>query len=326
MSEILWSELMERCGLPELADISQDEMADYFMPAAVAGLADGDVAGIHLKPLDGRLADLYGQKTLNEGRVAKAIFKTAIENGMQPGPIYDFQGFAADYYSDPGSPFRPGSGIGSPIRIYPEALTVDDNPIALPRQPEAVVDYAACLTSRSYLRDQMDFVGRTRQTFVYAPLTRLHFTNRALMMNYDVQLGEGVTQAFVNNRLYIGREDGIGAATDDMIQAQEANNAPVDAVDIVLCNSAQHTTAKELRHGMRNAHRLLKEGGMLIIRSLARPAADEIGTDQIAGWAYDGGFQEGTFIQYSAVHRSLGTMILTGHYEDRDIKTLVLAK
>ncbi len=94
----------------------------------------------------------------------------------------------------------------------------------------------------------------------------------------------------MERNFYVGREDGVAAATDEIIRANRAVTGSTEFADIILCTGAQHAVAADLRHSIRNAHAILREGGMLIIRSLARPAEGELGTRTLSDWAFDASF------------------------------------
>ena len=316
---------MQQVGLEELANISQVDLATDFMPSAVAGLADGDIAVFH-EPYYDKQAELYGENHYGDGRVAKAIARTAIENGMAPGLIYDFQDFAVGYATASNSPVKITLPV-SAVRIYQDAVTIDGNPLIIARTPSVILDYGACLTGRSYITDQMRFAKVHHQRpFTYSPLTRLHFTNEALIKTYDANYGLGTANLMIENQLYIGREDGVANATNEIIRAQTAHGATAEIADIVLCTSSRHTAAADLKLGIRNARSLLKEGGLLIVRSLAYPAADELGTDVISGWAYEAGFEEKKALHYEAGLDKIGTLLLTGHFGEREIHSVVFTK
>jgi hypothetical protein len=151
-----FNELVQSVGLDELTDIDSQEIIDDFMPAAVTGLADGDIMVIN-PPYEGPKADFYGESHYSEGRVAQVIGKAAIENGFADTQLYGFQGFAADFFLEPRNLFADIKPSGA-VRIFPRGLTINNNPITLPHAPSLVVDYAACLTGRSYTADQVDFV------------------------------------------------------------------------------------------------------------------------------------------------------------------------
>lgn len=74
MSEsIVFSQLVRQIGLEELSEIGAQEIAQDFMPAAIAGLAEGDILVMHQQPYADRLARLYGEHFYNEGEVARSI-------------------------------------------------------------------------------------------------------------------------------------------------------------------------------------------------------------------------------------------------------------
>lgn len=318
------SEVVGQLGLEELENIRPEELAANFMPAAVIGLADGDLFVMH-EPYTGLEAELYGESHYSEGKVAQVMLRAALKNGMTPGPLYDFQGYAAAYFTIEGSPFSQEIPVNA-VRIFPGAMVIDNQPVPLERRPSLVIDYGACLNGRSYLGDQMNFVAQGKRPFGYSPLTRLHFTNRVLVSTYDAHYRAGLSEMFIDNQLYIGREDGIGAATDELIQGQREHGAPTEVADIVIANGSQHTTAEDLQRGVANAHTILKQGGMLVIRSLAQPGADEIGTKRIAEWAFEAGFSESSTKQFEAHLLNVGSLMMTGHFGERAIQTLVITK
>ncbi|MCA9324561.1 hypothetical protein KDA23_00625 [Candidatus Saccharibacteria bacterium] len=323
MSTVSFAELVETIGLEDLASINRDEIANDFMPASVTGLADGDFVLAHL-PYTGRKAELYGENHFANGLVAKAMADVAMVNGLRPGLVYDFQTFAAEYFVT--NSLFAAYQSDSTVKIFPEVVTIDDNGLALKRPPSHVIDYGACLTSRSYLNDQMNFITSDQRPFVFSPLTRTHFTNQVLLNTYKARYGQDVARAIIDQRFYIGREDGIAAATDEMVSAQRAQGALVEVADIILATGMQHTTPEDMRRGIENGYSLLKEGGMLVIRALARPAVDEIGTDDLAGWAYEAGFPEKNTLLYEADLSNIGSILLGGHFGEREIRTAVLTK
>lgn len=324
MSAVSIPELVKHIGLEELASMERSEMIADFLPAAITGFADGDMITMH-EPYSGRRAELYGENHYTSGLVTPTLAKAAIENGMLPGPIYDFQGFAAEYFTQPGSPFASHDGYSS-VRIYPEVVTVDGNIIGLKRPPVLIFDLGACLTGRSLITDQMQFLDRNQRPFIYSPLTRLHFTNQILINTYRARYGVETATSVLHNGLYIGREDGIAAATHEVIQAQTEHDAPVDIADVILALGAQHTTPADMKQGIENAFTLLAEDGLLVIRALARPAADELGTKEIESWAYESGFQENKATYFSASIDQIGSILQSGHYGDHEIATVVLSK
>jgi len=178
--------------------------------------------------------------------------------------------------------------------------------------------------SRSFVYDQVTFLMRGDRPFVYSPLARTRFTNRAIMHTYDNQVGSGSTQSFTENQLYIGREDGVKASTEEIIEMQTKHTGRCDIADVIVCAGAQHSTSEDIKAGIENASKILKAGGILIVRSVAKPSSNEIGTDQITDWAYESGFPENG-VQFSSTYQSLGHLILTG-IDRRLMKSVVLTR
>lgn len=315
-------ELFGQIGLEELAE-APDMVAADFLPASITGLSDGDLIGMHPR-YTGRKAAWFGETRYSEGSVAQSMFRAALANGINPGVIYDFQTYASAEFVD--SRYADQREESS-VTIHPEAIVVDDARLALPRQPMLVADYGACLTGRSYIANQARIMARKMLPFAYLPLTRLHFTNATLLNTYDKTFGPNGAQFFTENRIYMGREDGVASAIDDVISAQHAHNAPTEVVDIALATGAQHTTRNELRHGIEHTHALLREAGILVVRSLARPAEAEIGTEEIVSWALEAGFDERNAVRHEtrpglgALHGTAG-----GHVSKRAMLTVILGK
>lgn len=146
-----------------------------------------------------------------------------------------------------------------------------------------------------------------------------------LANTYDKSYPGGARAAIAKQR-YIGREDGVAAATDEIVRTHRDNGKTAEVADIILSTGTQHIERSDLKHGIGNAHTLLKEGGMLVLRAAAVPMAEEIGIDEIASWAFDAGFDEKNSIRYNAVLDTIGMLLTTGHAGGQHLKTVVLTK
>ncbi len=301
------------------------EFVTNFLPAAVSGLSDGDTLGAHEPYTDRQQVKLYGEYSYTDGKVARAIARAAIDNGTKPGRIYDFQGFTAGYFVAHDNQPKPQRAKNA-IRIYPEVVTIDNDLLALARPPSLVLDLGACLASRSYLGDQLAFVDKGNNPFTYSPIVRLPFTNKVLKSTYNAYYGRGTSNTFITGKLYIGKVGSVTTATNEIIKYRRSRNEAADVADVILCTGARHTTSEDIKMGITNAYELLKENGMLIVRSLARPASDELGTRQLTDWAFAAGFPEKLAIAYQPILRKLGTLPVAGHFGTREVSTVVLAK
>lgn len=315
---------VEQTGLRAMAGIDQKDSTPDIMSSVLTGLADGDVIIAHETYTDPEKIRRYGRTIFNDGEVAQNILTAAIQNGTRHGAIYDLQSMAADYFDAYDCPV-PDEPTESAIRIFPEAIIVDENPLLLKIPPAVVMDFAPGLMGRSIIEDQIDFCDRGTQPFGYMPFVRLPFTNKLLLHTYNDQIRPDGDEYVLKEAYYLGHEKGVAAGTDEVIGKLRDRGHPSDVADIIICNGGAHASEEDLRHGVYNAYKLLNEFGMFLIRSFANPSESELGTDKIAGWAYEAGFDERLSIVYSAVSH-IGALAMSGLGNLREMKSIILAK
>ena len=316
-------ELITKVGLAEIDNVDTLEGLRDFLPAAICGLADGDIVSLH-GPYTGEAAILYGETAYHDSLVAKAVGRAAIKNGIEPGVIYDFGKYAADFtvqMRKPSTKDKP-----SAIRILPHVVVVDDNPIVLRKPPEIVIEYGACITSRSHLTDQLQFPEQDAKPFVYVPVTTGNFMNQVLIGTYNSLHGDGTSEKMIGDRFYVGQEEGVAVATDEMIKAQATYGARLDIADLILCANTHHMTTHDVETGITNAATLLSEEGLLVIRGLARPADSVIGIEEMVAMADQAGFNIGRANRYKADLSVFGAPLLSGHFDNGVTETVVLTK
>lgn len=318
-------ELAPEIGLPELAEMDEREFVNDFIFAAVIGLSDGDIVATHPPYEDAERIRRYGETMFHEGVVAPALRDAAVSAANRPGALFSFQELVAEFASRPKNPFEE-SRTSLSIRLHPEALVIDDHPIMFSSLPCVVIDYTASLSSRSVIADQLDFVEKGQMPFAYVPITTMHFTDRMLMHEYDRVHGPGIANQMIAARRYISRNDGIASATKEMIAVQSAAGVTTEIADVIICNGGQHRTREDLVSGARSASRLLKETGLFVIRAFAKPAGDEIGTDEVMAHALESGFKEQPVLETRLKSFSPGYAQQYGHDEEREIKTVVLTR
>ena len=315
-------ELITKVGLDKIHNVDSVEGLCDFLPAAVCGLADGDFVSLH-SPYTGEAAILYDKTAYHDSLVAKAVGRAAVKNGIEPGVIYDFGKFAADFTVQMRTQTKDKP---SAIRILPHVVVVDDNPIVLRKPPKIVVEYGACITSRSHLTDQLKFPEQNAKPFVYVPVTTGNFMNQVLIGTYDSLHGDGTAEKMIADRLYVGQEEGVAVATEDMIKAQTTYGARLDIADLILCANTHHMTSHDVKTGITNAATLLSEEGLLVIRGLARPADSVIGIEEMIAMADQAGFNVGEANRYKADLKVFGTPLLSGHFDNGVTETVVLTK
>lgn len=324
MAGIQLGELSEKLSIPEIAEMRVDQLVCDFMPAAVTGLADGDVYAMH-SDYSGRRAELYGESSYNSGIVAKTIARVALEDGMKAGVLRDFQYFAAQYFVNPNSPFV-STQFHSPVSVLAEGVKIDGQFVKTDHPPNYVLELGACLSSKSIQADQIKFITKGLRPFTYVPVTRLHFTNQSLIFNYDNLLGARGSGLALETGLYVGREDGIDSATTEMIRVQRANSAPTEFADVIICTGAQHSTAEQIERGVRRSYALLREGGLMVVKALSKPSYDELGADTIAGWAYESGFEENKTTTFETGLFSPGILLQSGHFGESEMRNIIFKK
>ncbi len=325
MSNVRLAEVLKVAGLDELQGITQDALAQDFMPASVVGLSDGDIVGVHEQYADPFMVEMYGEHLYNEGKVAANMLAAALKNRREPGDMYGFQRFVASYLI--GSPLLPDSTAAT--RVYPYALVVDGNPVPLARSPEMITDYGACLSSRSIITDQINFARQGARPFSYMPISRLPFVNQTLGLVYDQLLGQGGKDTAIDKKIFVGLEDGVANGTNEMIEAQRAHSAPADIMDVVLCNSSDHMSPEDLKGGIENAHTILKDDGIFVLRLSDDHTGEGASTppEEALQWALDAGFAASKVFRYETESsHNLGRSLLTGRIVMHSMQTRILTK
>jgi hypothetical protein len=300
------------------------DVNDDVMLASVAGLSEGDLAMSH-PHYYGDAAELFGAIKYFDGTIARAVLYAAMENGAEQTPLYDFQNAVADYATNSDNQVPTGV-IDKSISVKPSGLDIDGYFIRSARVPKFVMDLGACVSGRSFQDDQMAFPDKRLHPFTYIAIGRNHFINRFLVNSYDQIHGRGSASLMAGQGWYAGLEVGVAAATDHLIAAKLATDKAVDYVDIAVLRGLHHVDTAEAVTGIENSLRLLRDGGQLVLRSMAFPLPNEIGTDEMVEWAVAAGFQKKNMVAFDGNSRSIGSQILSRHYGERETRTVVLEK
>lgn len=92
---------------------------------------------------------------------------------------------------------------------------------------------------------------------------------------------------------YIGREDGMGAASQDFIDTQTKHAGSAAIADLVIASGIHTAEHEEVSTALTNAHTLLKPGGALLIRAIRAhnmENEDNVAAETMTDIAYDAGF------------------------------------
>jgi len=207
-------------GLPDLAAMDDEEFRGDFTVASFIGLSDGDIYAAH-RPYEGEQAERYGESAYSQGSVAKAMLKAAIEQGVAPGLLRAYQSEVARLALSSG--MLPDAS--SAVHIGAEALLVDGNLFGLEQKDERrVLDLTACShVGRSMIEDQVSMLAQDQLPFRYLPIGRTHFTDNLLFNSYNYHSdSDDLARFMVDNKFYVGREDGLPNAVDVFLAGQKA--------------------------------------------------------------------------------------------------------
>jgi len=319
--------LMPELGFPELATMKEDskKSADV-LTASIVGLSMGDFIILHEEYINPDDIKLFGRTDYRDGAVASTIRDASIDcDPLDPNAeMYRFQVVLAEFFTSPNCPYP--ADLTSTIRVKNDRVEVDDIFVPLNNFPEVVVEYGACLYSRSRILDQFSCLESIGKTFSWLPIYRNHFTNKVVSSGYDTMIGLGTRETMFDKKYYIGREDGVEAATDAIINDQKTNNAPVDIVDVILSVGLEHMTERDTTIGISNATTILRDSGVCIVRGATSPVEDELGIDELVDIAKMNGLTIATSFGYQTTSHLDVKGLLNGKNPMRQVKTVALKK
>jgi hypothetical protein len=244
-----------------------------------------------------------------------------------------FQELAAEYFYSPDSAFRYHGSRGA-VNIYPDALKIDGHYIPLARRPRSVIELSACINSRSILSDQVGFIdnGEDGAPFTYMGFTRNRFAYEVLKMSYDyirvrdVMPNRYRAHMMRQSAFFAGGAGPMVNAIDFIDCAIAEDKMRIESSDVVVATGAAHTTAGDMYYGVSRAYNMLREDGRLIVRGLAFPAADEVGTDQMADWAHESGFDPKRTLLFSPTLAKSVALMTRGRNDNRSVKSAIFHK
>ncbi len=166
----------------------------------------------------------------------------------------------------PGSPSKP-------------VVEFDRRKVELDVPPAVVVDYGPGLQGRFHIERQIADMQSGRPAYAYLALGKGPFVNEFLMQYWAAKLGDDPQKlGRVIGSLYIGREDGIAAATTEFAAAQQQHTGSSEFADVVVASGVHTAGYDEVGAGISNAYRMLKPDGTLLIRAPKAIAFEEPGS------------------------------------------------
>jgi hypothetical protein len=319
-------EVQTIAGIDQDYQLTKDELAGLFIPASVDAFGDGEILSLH-GPLDNSdLEKYYGKKFFRDGIVTPNLRAAAIANGRKPGTFTDYQRYVARVYVQELKHSITANPVESGVMIHDDVIAFDDYIYPLNRTAQTVVDYGPGLAGLSHTKAQSIMVLGGEKPYRYLPISRLPFTNQVLAESYDAFLGPGSSQSFMRSQYFLGREDGIASATNEIVEAQTRATGTTEVADAVLASGLMLADKNELKTGIFNSFKILKEGGVLVIRAVALPSADEVGASRMLEWAHEAGFDESKTKRFEVLTGSLGAAMVHGSAAQRQSISAVLTK
>jgi hypothetical protein len=275
-------------GVPREIAVSHSQK--YIYSAALDIFSDDEVASLHREPVtDPILRNLFGETKYSQGSFQPALRKMMQEchPGWQKG-LGTFQANIA--ISCAVNVVKNGAfnWQAASANLVDDTLLFDANQHSYPlpplSRPRILIDYGPGLSGRFVMKEHLNALAKGRP-FVYAPIARGSFIPTFLVSYVSTLMTKESMSIYMNNGFFAPKHEGIRAVTNYFIQA-----APGQA-DVIFCSSLQMVDKQELRAGIENAYPLLRDGGVLLLRSQkTREPAESSTIDDMLDIAFASGF------------------------------------
>lgn len=174
------------------------------------------------------------------------------------------------------------------------AIEFDEHSIALRQSPRLVIDYGPGLQGRFHIDRQLVDLQVGHPPYTYLAFGKGPFINQFLQQYWAEQLNydQGLID-YTMGRLYIGREDGIAAASNELAAGQLQHTGSTEVADIVIASGIYTAGHDEMQTGIDNAYKLLRPGGILLTRApkaVDLEAPDDVSAEETADMAFRAGF------------------------------------
>ncbi|MET9263735.1 hypothetical protein [Amycolatopsis sp. NPDC004079] len=256
-------------GLPRTY-VSTQLLRNYIIPCVQATFSDGELSLLHAVETDPVLREHFGESDFDEGAFGNRL--RGLTGASDPKLRYAVDALIR----------RAGRGlarlaVSSPPVLPPEqtvaidapngTITFDGQTVSMLRPLEVVVDFGPGVQGRFHIDTQWNDLQNRRRPFAYFAFTRGPFINEFLM-SYWLELTQDPEIAKqVVGSLYMGREDGMASSSEYLVQVQTGHVGSPEMADLVLASGIYSAGRAELRPAIANAHKILRPGGALLVRS-----------------------------------------------------------
>lgn len=272
--------IYEAAGLPP-EHLTAEFIRSHIIPCVAATFSDGELVIQHPPEQDPVVQEHFGATSYDQGafgRRLRELFEgddLALRHQVDGLIRYSATVFAHDAaLGNVQLPSKPTVNIDSSRGT----IGFDRMTVPLSAEPRVVIDYGPGLQGRFHTERQLSDWNAGKMPYTYLGIGKGPFVNQFLQSYWAARLGDPQLANSVIGRLYIGREDGIAAATTEFAAVQQQHTGTSEFADVVVASGIHTAGHDEVNVGITNAHKLLKPGGTLLIRAPKAPNQETPGS------------------------------------------------
>lgn len=268
------SGLLAYLGVPPYIRDGQEPIQTHILSAMIVEFSDGEVEYQGTRPKDLEEAVWLGERLAGEGALVRAL-RVERENDSSPiKPLIErverYCGCLVAYSTVRGGPFDMSDcqvttevknrrvAVGGTMSVAMEL----DTPI------QSVVHYGPSIQGQHYVQSQTEALQSGRVPFTCIPIARTPFIAEFLKRYFQYRLLNPSSPAerydsferIVQAPIFQAKENGMAAGSAELIAQREQAGERIDYIDVVACSGLYSARSSEMRVGLANAHRLLREG------------------------------------------------------------------
>lgn len=256
-------------GLPR-SYVSTQLLRSHIIPCVQATFSDGELFRPHAVETDPVLRKHFGESDFNDGTFGNRL--RGLTDDGDPKLRHAVDELVRCAARDLAS-----LAVSSPSVLPPErtvaidssngVVSFDGQTVSVLRPLKVVVDFGPGVQGRFHIDTQWNDLQNSRRPFAYFAFTRGPFVNEFLMSYWRELTRDPVIAKEVVGSLYMGREDGMASASEYLVQAQTGHTGSPEMADLVLASGVYSAGREELKSAIANAHKILRPGGALLVRS-----------------------------------------------------------
>jgi hypothetical protein len=163
-----------------------------------------------------------------------------------------------------------------------------------PSDVAVILEYGPGITGKKFLDTQLDALQRNLPPFQYIGVSDGPFINQFLVTYLGDELeksfGREARQFATSGRLFVGREDGMQQATQELLATPQPSGTH-EMCDLILLTGVHEASPPELEFAIKNSSQLLRPDGRLMlsapiqqVKPSTTPYAKQLDWAQEAGY------------------------------------------